>query len=115
MKNGNILEWFKAQISLGHIVIFVFMIGGFYYTTEYKFTSLETDIDRVDAKVENHVKYGFKSLRDLARDNKQQIQKVQGNYQALEKLIQQQQENDAKQFKQVNSRLDYIINRLDRQ
>lgn len=115
MANDELLTWLKRQISLGNIAVIIFMAGGFYYTTEYKFNTLEADIQETSTIFDEHLEYQFHPLRETVRENQQAIMEVQGNYQSLEKLIKQQQNSNNNQFKRIESRLNYIIDRIDKQ
>jgi len=109
------MDWIKKQISVGNIAVIIFLAAGFYYTTEHKLSTIEADINETNETVDRHVEHQFRPLRESVRENRRSIQKVQGNYQTLEKLIKQQQENNKEQFERIGSRLDYIINRIDNQ
>lgn len=111
----KILDWIQKQISIGNIAVIIFLIGGFYYTTQFKLSTLEDDMIKTDERFDQHIEYQFRPLRETVRDNQKTIQEVQGNYQTLEKLIKQQQLNNEQQFKRIESRLDYIIKRIDSQ
>lgn len=109
----DFMGWIRKQISIGNIAVIIFLAGGFYYTTEFKLSTLEEDIQSTDQTFQQHIEYQFRPLRETVRNNTKRIQNVQGNYETLEKLIKQQQASDDSRYTRIEKRLDYIINRLD--
>lgn len=119
MSFDKIMDWFKAQISLGNILLLVFMTAGFYYTTKHQVESIEESVVRNKINLDEHIEFQFRPFRDDIRSDVQdidrQLQQMRGNYQSLEKLLREQQGNNNQRFERIEQRLDYIINRIDAQ
>lgn len=107
------MKWIRKEITFADIAIIIFMVAGFYYTTNFKFASADRQITRTEEKVSDHLEYQFRPLREQVKENSDRIIRVEGNYENIRKLLEQQKKNQDDRFNSIESQLQYIINRLD--
>lgn len=111
-------DHFKANISLGNIILGAFIIGGFYYVTPQS-------IKQNTESIQHHVSEEFQPLQSAVRENTQAINNVQSTMVPrseavdqsdlvnLKELMREIQQSQNVQMKQLNNRLDYLINRIE--
>lgn len=107
----GLLDRFKKDITLGNaitIIMLIFLAGGAWYLLPER---IEANRKALNAHVENQ----FNPLREKVESNTDRLINAEGNYQNLRDLIEEQQHNETERYERIESRLDYIINRLDRQ
>ena len=108
---AELLDRFKKDITLGNaitIVMLIFLAGGAWYLLPER---IEANRGALEAHVENQ----FVPLRNKVENNTDRLINVEGNYGNLRDLIEEQQQNETERYERIENRLDYIINRLDRQ
>lgn len=114
-----IKEYFQSKISLGNIIIGAFIIGGFYYVTPQQ-------IAQNSESIEQHITEQFIPMRAEVQENTEAIGRIeagmipreeavdQSDLSNLRELMREIQSSQTQQMKNLNARLDYIIERLDK-
>lgn len=108
-----IKDYFQSNISLGNIILLAFMAGGFWYVTPQA-------ISANSEKIESHIEDDYGPLQNRVQKNRAIITDLpkdrivtKGELESLKELVREIQSSQTKQMENLNSRLDYIIQRID--